>query len=188
MRRCGTDWWLNSPSCPKELNLHFSLAFSLRSQRSSLCQQVCVLSYSFMPLCHCAYTHSYCSHFLTHTHIYTGGTTETLHWELRARWFSLSNCGGKNSTLNWCNLEFLHNTSSPFAVFTHKCTNAHTHSLIHHLSVSRWERAASRMRRIIKRQHWRERLLLTDWFMNTNTELSALKDHHTEQKKKNNNQ
>lgn len=57
VRRCGTDWCRNSPSYPKELNVHFSLAFSPRSQRPNECV---LLFYSFTPLCHCA-TH-------THTH------------------------------------------------------------------------------------------------------------------------
>lgn len=66
----------------------------------------------------------------------------------------------------------------------HKNAHTHTHtlSLMHHFSISHWEREASRLRRVVKRRHRTEQLLFTGWFTYTNSELSALKDHHRRRK------
>lgn len=53
---------------------------------------------------------------------------------------------------------------------------------MHHFSISHWEREASRLRRVVKRRHRTEQLLFTGWFTYTNSELSALKDHHRRRK------
>lgn len=58
------------------------------------------------------------------------------------------------------------------------------HLLMRHFSISHWETGTSRLQRIIIRWHRREQRLLTEWFMYTDTEPSALKYHHTEGKKK----
>lgn len=64
----------------------------------------------------------------------------------------------------------------------HKNAHTHTLSLMHHFSISHWEREASRLRRVVKRRHRTEQLLFTGWFTYTNSELSALKDHHRRRK------
>lgn len=76
-----------------------------------------------------------------------------------------------------------------FSVF---CIYTYVHKYTHVLAECAisasptWETGTSRrLRRIIKRRHRREQLSVTDWFMYTNTKLSALKyHHHAEEKKK----
>lgn len=53
---------------------------------------------------------------------------------------------------------------------------------MHHFNISHWEREASRLRRVVKRRHRTEQLLFTGWFTYTNSELSALKEHHRRRK------
>lgn len=124
-------------TAPEELNLHFSLAFSPRSQRPCGEECVCVallLFYASVSLCFHTVTLLY---FHTHTRS-RHKPPDTLNYSrdspLRATSRQVHLCSCRRETSPWWNLEFLHKAYPLFSVFTLKCTSIDTHTHTHALS------------------------------------------------------